>query len=201
MNHRISIPKPCHEDWNAMTPNEQGRFCGQCSKTVTDFTGMGALEIQNYLLENNGTKVCGRFKSTQLDTINITIPERVLYTQTKFRNVFLLALLVTMGTMLFSCKDKSQTIGEISIVKDSIEVDSTNSARQQMHTLGMPSPDDSLPPQPRSKTCGPVTGKEIHLTGAVIVNPPPPELSDIILGEPAVPVANPVSGKDSDSIK
>jgi len=210
MNNRISIPKPCDEDWNAMTPNEQGRFCGQCSKTVTDFTGMGALEIQDYLLENNGTKVCGRFKSTQLDTINITIPESVLYTQTKFRNVFLLALLVTMGTMLFSCKDKSQTIGEIAIVKDPTVIDSINNNRHAMHTLGMTVIDDSLPPPAQSRSCGPVkqklkmgkyAGNEIHLTGAVIVNPTPPELSDIILGEPAVPVANPVSGKDPDSIK
>lgn len=187
-NHRISIPKPCHEDWNAMTLNEQGRFCGSCAKTVTDFTGMGASEIQSYLLENSGTKVCGRFKSTQLDTVNITIPERVLYSQTKFRNIFLLALLVTMGTTLFSCKDKNQTIGEIAIAKDTIAVDSTD-ARNIKHSLGMPAIDDSLPPPPQLKSCGTVkgelkegkvTGKEFHLTGAVAVDPLPPPAPEIM---------------------
>ena len=24
---KISIPEPCHEDWNKMVLNEKGRFC------------------------------------------------------------------------------------------------------------------------------------------------------------------------------
>jgi hypothetical protein len=44
----ISIPQPCHENWNQMTPVEQGRHCIQCSKTVTDFTVMSNNEIINY---------------------------------------------------------------------------------------------------------------------------------------------------------
>ena len=33
----ISIQKPCHENWDSFTPNEQGAFCGKCVKTVIDF--------------------------------------------------------------------------------------------------------------------------------------------------------------------
>ncbi|WP_294818637.1 hypothetical protein [uncultured Flavobacterium sp.] len=209
MNHRISIPKPCHEDWSAMTPNEQGRFCRQCDKTVTDFTGMGALEIQSYLLENSGKNVCGRFKSTQLETITISIPEKVLFTQTKFRNVFILALLVTMGTTLLSCKDKSQTIGEIAIARDSVAVDTTKWERVATQTPGMTVSEDTLPVPAQSKSCGTgngdhninrLTGKEFHLTGAVVVDPIPPERDDIIVGEPVMPVVNPVPAKDTDSV-
>lgn len=186
MNHRISIPKPCHEDWNAMTPNEQGRFCGQCAKTVTDFTGMSASEIQGYLLQNSSTKVCGRFKSTQLDTITITIPERVLYSQTKFRNVFLLALLVTMGTTLFSCKDKNQTIGEIQIVKSDSTATVTDSVKlvcDDKHLLGNAVRD--------STNSVKVKMPEFHLTGAVavdLVSAPAPE----IMGDTIV-IPNPES--------
>lgn len=49
---RIEIPKPCHEDWDAMTPNENGRFCGSCAKTVVDFTNMQTAEIQRYFIDN-----------------------------------------------------------------------------------------------------------------------------------------------------
>jgi hypothetical protein len=64
----ISIPKPCHENWNQMTPVEQGRHCMQCSKTVTDFTAMTSSEIIDYF-SNNGN-VCGRFESHQLPALN-----------------------------------------------------------------------------------------------------------------------------------
>ncbi len=61
----IQIPKPCHEDWNRMTPNEQGRHCAQCAKTVVDFTGWQPAEIIFYLKMNAGA--CGRFRNDQLD--------------------------------------------------------------------------------------------------------------------------------------
>lgn len=197
MDYKISIPKPCHEDWNAMTPNDQGRFCMQCAKTVTDFTGMSALDIQTYLLENSGQKVCGRFSPAQLETITIAIPEQVLYTQTKFRNIFLLALLITMGTTLFSCNN-GEKINEVTIEKDTIAIDSSDVGRKEMHhTLGVTIIDDSLPPSPESKSCGPVKGKleiskygrntskEVYLNGAVAIDPVPPPPPEI-MGDIAV---------------
>ncbi len=60
----ISIPKPCHENWDAMTPKDQGRFCLSCEKIVTDFTRMPDYEIINFLKNHKST--CGRFTNTQL---------------------------------------------------------------------------------------------------------------------------------------
>ncbi len=54
---KISIPKPCHEDWNTMTPNEQGSFCGKCCKTVIDFSHQSNDEIQQFLLEASNKKI------------------------------------------------------------------------------------------------------------------------------------------------
>jgi hypothetical protein len=36
----LQINKPCHENWGAMTPNERGRHCASCNKTVVDLTAM-----------------------------------------------------------------------------------------------------------------------------------------------------------------
>jgi hypothetical protein len=64
-NLQLHIPAPCHEDWAAMKPEEKGRFCVSCCKTVTDFSLMSDREVVNYLAGAAG-KVCGRFTEDQL---------------------------------------------------------------------------------------------------------------------------------------
>ena len=63
---RISIENPCHEDWQKMTPETQGRFCGACEKTVVDFSEMSDAEILLYFSKPKIEKVCGRFRPEQL---------------------------------------------------------------------------------------------------------------------------------------
>ncbi|WP_281636438.1 hypothetical protein [Flavobacterium marginilacus] len=124
--YKITIPEPCQEDWNKMTPNKNGRFCGSCSKNVVDFTNKLPEEIQAYFLQH--TNVCGRFKKSQLDSLTIQIPNRILFSQTQYHKMFLLALFVAMGTTLFSCADKNgnkQKIEKIEVVEDSFEVKGT----------------------------------------------------------------------------
>ncbi|OJW98161.1 MAG: hypothetical protein BGO70_11895 [Bacteroidetes bacterium 43-93] len=69
---QISIPNPCHEDWNKMTPAEQGRFCSQCQKVVTDFTNYTDAQLYQFFSDRN-KQVCGRFYNHQLNT-SISIP-------------------------------------------------------------------------------------------------------------------------------
>ena len=66
MSNNIKIPNLCNEDWNNMSPNDNGRFCDTCKLTVVDFTKMSDDQIKNYLL--NKGHVCGRFDCTQVDT-------------------------------------------------------------------------------------------------------------------------------------
>ncbi|MCU0351295.1 MAG: hypothetical protein MUF43_10785 [Flavobacterium sp.] len=61
----INVPKPCYENWEVMTPEEKGRFCGSCSKTVLDFTKATDKEIIQTL--NQTENSCGRFYNHQLN--------------------------------------------------------------------------------------------------------------------------------------
>jgi hypothetical protein len=125
---KIYIPEPCHENWGVMTPNEQGRFCGSCQKTVVDFTKFTTQDIQNYFAKHYGQKVCGRFKNKQLTPIHIQIPNTVFSFIPASRK-FALALFIVFGTTLFSCTDNngnSTTIGKIEMVDSlKIEIDTT----------------------------------------------------------------------------
>ena len=116
---KITVPKPCHEDWNAMIPSDRGRFCNACTTQVVDFTNMSTDEIRDYLSKN--TNVCGRFKNEQLDAVIIQIPKSVVFSQVHFHKMFMLALLISMGTSLFSCQNSNgtkQKIENVEIVEE-----------------------------------------------------------------------------------
>ena len=63
---QFQIPEPCHENWNKMHPLPGGRFCDSCEKTIVDFTQMTDSELVRFY-KNNNQKVCGRFRSDQLN--------------------------------------------------------------------------------------------------------------------------------------
>jgi hypothetical protein len=129
---KISIPKPCHEDWNQMTPNEQGRFCLSCQKTVVDFTKMDKSEIQQYFQTAVNEKVCGRIKANDLAKEHI-LPEVHIYP-----NRFFVApnhtpsrlFLLTVGLVfLYSCNTSPESFvqepSESKQVLDVPEIDSS----------------------------------------------------------------------------
>lgn len=53
--NNITIPKPCHQNWDKMTPNEQGRFCNSCAKTVVDATHLTNDAIWEKHKQNNNS--------------------------------------------------------------------------------------------------------------------------------------------------
>ncbi|MCV9927268.1 hypothetical protein OIU83_06370 [Flavobacterium sp. LS1R49] len=174
--HKISIPEPCNENWDKMTPAENGRFCLSCSKTVVDFTKMLPDEVQHFFMANQNKSVCGRFKNSQLENIIIQIPTEVLYKQTQYHKIFLLALFIAMGTTLFSCQDKNGDKQKI----DKIEVIQTTT--KQHPTIGKTiskksTSNDTIPPPPLPppyvddiKTTGGTPLKRM-IAGIVLVKP------------------------------
>ncbi len=114
---RISIENPCHEDWQTMTPENQGRFCGACEKTVVDFTTMSDAEILQYFSKPDVGKTCGRFRVEQLaesGAANSLKPSKSLLH-------FAYLLVVVLGVGLSSCNNHVQ--GEI--MGDTTMVDTT----------------------------------------------------------------------------
>ncbi len=98
---RYHIPNPCHENWDKMTPDEQGRFCSVCSKTVVDFTRMSDNEVLNYFSNYKNGSICGRIKKQpQLPEITIHIPASTIKRRFNYFQTFLLALLLSFGVLL-----------------------------------------------------------------------------------------------------
>lgn len=64
---KISIPQPCHENWNEMLPEEKGRFCLSCQKCVLDFTKMSDLEIKSHSKQKD---ICVRLDERQIKRFN-----------------------------------------------------------------------------------------------------------------------------------
>lgn len=127
MPEYIHIAEPCHEDWNNMSPNEQGRHCAQCCKTVVDFTNWETNEIVYYLKANAEKGVCGRFNEQQMNTPIPTPEEFVTHIRymplTEIKRVAAIFLFV-FGILAASCntgdttgKAIDDTAGQV-VIKD-----------------------------------------------------------------------------------
>jgi hypothetical protein len=116
----ISIKNPCHENWNEMTPNEQGAFCNKCVKTVIDFSTKSLEEIELYFKNKSNKNVCGRFETSQLDSLSFDafFKRFKLMTLTKR---FAIIVFFTFGSWMFDsnslvAQNSEHTKGEVQTV-------------------------------------------------------------------------------------
>ncbi len=65
-SYQLIQPKPCLENWDEMTPTEQGRFCQKCSKEVVNFTHFTDKQIIQFFKNTNG-EICSRTLKSQLN--------------------------------------------------------------------------------------------------------------------------------------
>lgn len=116
----LSIPTPCHENWDQMTPVEKGRFCASCQKTVIDFTNMTDQQLAAYFKKPTGS-VCGRFVKDQLER-NITVPtKRIPWLRYFFQ--------FTLPAFLLSLKATGQKVERIEKVNAINQVGDTSIKR------------------------------------------------------------------------
>lgn len=128
----LSIPTPCHEDWNAMTPEAQGRFCGSCQKTVMDFTTMSDRQIAETFKKPAG-EMCGRFHADQLNRDIIIPKKRIPWIRYFFQFTWPAFVL-----FLKSCGQKEETQGEV-LYKPTVE--NKPDVREYKPTLGIMLPE------------------------------------------------------------
>lgn len=137
---KLQVAEPCHEDWTNMSPNEQGRFCLSCSKTVVDFSAMSDKELYDYFKNYTGG-ACGRLMDDQLD--------RNLYAEQRSRpGWFRYALGVLMPAFLLTNRAMSQ--GEVRVKKDTV-VCSPKVRAEDLTTMGKILLPPLLPPEPEKK--------------------------------------------------
>jgi len=101
---QLHIPVPCHENWDKMSAQQQGRFCLSCQKTVVDFTTMTDEQILSFF-KIASSRTCGRFSTDQLNRNLVPAPQRSLGWFKYFIHFIIPALLVS---------SKSYAQGEVS---------------------------------------------------------------------------------------
>lgn len=107
---QLNIAEPCHENWQNMTPQEQGRFCGSCQKTVVDFTMMSDQEVLNYFLKTDHN-VCGRFADDQLNKDLKITEKKKRFSWAYVWNILVATFLITKADA--QVKDKPEKPVEI----------------------------------------------------------------------------------------
>ena len=157
----FAINDPCHENWNEMTPQEQGRHCAKCDKVVVDFTaldpeeGLAMLEAAAAAAEDCRTGICGRVHANERGQIQLrntgsSIKKRLL----SDAMAGILALSVLGGCY--------QTQGEIATIdQDPHSQDPTqHTVVEQPEPMLMGDICVELPPEP-------IQGKVIELRGEI----------------------------------
>jgi hypothetical protein len=65
MANKITLEFACDQDWNAMTPTENGRYCALCQKNVVDYSHLSLKEL---MLEREENELCGNFRMEQVNS-------------------------------------------------------------------------------------------------------------------------------------
>lgn len=111
---QLSIPTPCHEDWENMKPSERGRFCNSCQKQVVDFSIMSDRQVAEFFKKPSTGSVCGRFMTEQLER-EIEIPKKRIPWLKYFFKFVIPAFLVSIKTSALKAQG---TVSIITASKD-----------------------------------------------------------------------------------
>lgn len=174
----ISIKTPCHENWNEMTPNEQGAFCGKCVKTVVDFSNRSIEEIKAFFTTREEEKVCGRFEERQLTALSFdAFFEK--FKRFEFTKRFALIVFFTCGFWLFGTGSISAQTGvnhiqgDVMVIETPVSKGNVTKTSKQKDSLNCAKPNPKAPkPKVMGKVAAPAPQKEPVKMGEVVAPPP-----------------------------
>jgi hypothetical protein len=119
MQKRVTISSPCHESWEKMIPNADGRYCKVCEKTVVDMTRMSQPEMVSLFEERQGNLCAMMYEPVSQSHSPAGGHKPSL--QGKLKR-FLIALLAALGFISFipeqSMAQRPGTRGSVSIIYD-----------------------------------------------------------------------------------
>lgn len=145
----INIPTPCHQDWQKMTPKQQGKFCSSCQKVVADFTNMSDRALIDYFKKSQGSQ-CGRFTPEQLNR-TIELPKKRM---PWLRYFFTIAIPAFLISCKFSGRQSSK--GEVAIRNEKLVGDTVAiEISEPLHTIGVIMP-TMVEPTPVANEAKPV---------------------------------------------
>jgi len=98
MKSKISIPKPCLENWSTMTEVEKGKLCQICNRKVYDLGILNDYEIIDLLKSEE--KICGRIKKEPITNYR--------YTFKKYGIALSLASIFSFTSQIYSKPNLSQ---------------------------------------------------------------------------------------------
>lgn len=132
---KITIEKPCHENWETMNLQEKGRFCSVCSKTVRDFTNDSDDEIVEILSKPESHNICGNFHDSQLNR-NL----QYSYINSLFSKFAVGFILTAVGIVSLNAQEKdSVKTSVLSGIQGKLISISSNFQNAAPSTRGMPS--------------------------------------------------------------
>jgi hypothetical protein len=107
---QLKIAEHCHENWDGMTPVQQGKFCGSCQKEVVDFSNMSDQQLVAFFTKPITGSLCGRFNSEQLNR-EVQIPRKRIPWLKYFFQIAIPAFLLTIKAN--GQKGRPQIMGKI----------------------------------------------------------------------------------------
>lgn len=113
-----------------MTPNEQGRFCDHCAKSVIDFTKFSDAELAKKFASNSD-RLCGRFDKNQLNRVLESKKRKPYFSPSKY----------LAGLFLLSASKSALAKEAIILTQKTIITDNFHNGSNESHAVH---PKDSL---------------------------------------------------------
>ena len=116
----LTIPQPCHESWQMMAIDQNGRFCASCQKNVFDFTTSSDAAIIKAFYENKN--LCGRFSISQLNR-DLVLPKEKSSIWLATTSVIISFLSLGTNEAVAQEKPKTEQTDKKSIPESTKEID------------------------------------------------------------------------------